>query len=144
MGALLTPMAKQFITPLEVEFLDGDRWKLISPLIYVLENEETIYIPAGFYTDFASVPRGLWNILPPIGRYGRAAVLHDYLYQRRLIWTVEGPARFCTRGEADSIFRQVMGDEGINVMTRWMMYSALRTAGWAAWRGARKRERKSE
>jgi hypothetical protein len=42
---------------------------------------DTIVVPAGFETDFASIPRVLWIIEPPLGDAGKAAVLHDYLYE---------------------------------------------------------------
>lgn len=33
----------------------------------------------GYRTDFASVPRFFWRILPPHGKYAPAAVIHDWL-----------------------------------------------------------------
>lgn len=39
----------------------------------------TVIIPEGFRTDFASVPRAFWGIIPPIGRYSKACVVHDWL-----------------------------------------------------------------
>ena len=38
-----------------------------------------ITVPAGHRTDFASIPRVLWPLLPPVGRTGKAAVIHDWL-----------------------------------------------------------------
>ena len=38
-------------------------------------------IPKGFESDMASVPRFLWAVIPPIGPYNKAALLHDYLYK---------------------------------------------------------------
>ena len=40
----------------------------------------SVSVPAGFVTDFASIPRGLWTALPRDGDYVWAAVVHDYLY----------------------------------------------------------------
>jgi len=37
-----------------------------------------ITVPAGDRTDFASIPRVLWPLLPPVGRSGKAAVIHDW------------------------------------------------------------------
>jgi len=37
----------------------------------------------GFVTDFASIPRPLWWLLPKWGKYGKAAVIHDYLYRHK-------------------------------------------------------------
>jgi len=36
-------------------------------------------VPAGYRTDFASIPRVVWSLLPPVGRSGKAAVIHDWL-----------------------------------------------------------------
>jgi len=42
-----------------------------------------ITVPAGYRTDFASIPRPMtrmvWSLLPPVGRSGKAAVIHDWL-----------------------------------------------------------------
>jgi len=35
-----------------------------------------ITVPAGYRTDFASIPRLVWPLLPPVGRSGKAAVIH--------------------------------------------------------------------
>ena len=36
---------------------------------------------AGFETDFASIPRLLRIIISKLGRYNKAALLHDAIYQ---------------------------------------------------------------
>jgi hypothetical protein len=76
-------------------------------------------IPAGFETDFASVPRLFWNILPPIGLYTRAAIVHDYLYQTGLV----------SRKEADLIFLQIMKTDEVDFFVRHLMYYAVRIFG---------------
>lgn len=76
-------------------------------------------VPAGFETDFASIPRIFWNILPPIGSYAQAAVVHDYLYQTRKI----------SRKEADLTFLLLMKSDGVNFLIRTIMYWAVRLFG---------------
>lgn len=50
-----------------------------------------IVIPTRFQTDFASVPRPFRSLIPPMGRYSWATVVHDYLLR-------EGHDRdFCRR-----------------------------------------------
>ncbi|MGM9510170.1 DUF1353 domain-containing protein [Larkinella sp. GY13] len=61
----------------------SDRWVLVEPLTFQTLIGEVI-IPAGYVTDFASVPAPLWSVFPPIGRYNRASLLHDYWYDQRL------------------------------------------------------------
>lgn len=89
-----------------------------------------VVIPIGFKTDFASVPRFLWSILPPWGRYGKAAVVHDYLYQHR---TPKSRIQriFCKeRKEADRIFLEAMTVLKVRNWRKFPMYYAVKLAGW--------------
>jgi hypothetical protein len=57
--------------------------ELVKPLEYHVGSDDStdvIIVPAGYVTDFASVPEGLWNLFPPLGMWARAAIIHDYLY----------------------------------------------------------------
>ena len=97
----------------------------------VLINGQPHVIPAGFITDGASVPRGLWNLFPPFGKYNKASLLHDYLYQFGTM----------TRAQADWCFLEAMKVLGVGFLTRWAMYLSVRAGGWCAWNGyARQRE----
>lgn len=58
----------------------SDWWELYEPFEETLSDGSTILIPTGYVTDFASVPVLLWSFFPPIGKYNRAALVHDYLY----------------------------------------------------------------
>jgi hypothetical protein len=44
---------------------------------------ESIVVPKGFDSDYASVPRLLWRAIPP-HYYPHASILHDWLYTVRL------------------------------------------------------------
>jgi hypothetical protein len=73
----------QFTTPLVAEPFDGKFWILKDGFEYHvghLGSDDIVSAPPGFLTDFASVPKIFWKILPPNGRYGKAAVIHDYCY----------------------------------------------------------------
>lgn len=72
-----------FIDPLFLEWMGGERpyrvaaryryhSKLLGRIIEIPEN-------ADYRTDFASVPRVFWRIVPPHGKYAPAAVIHDWL-----------------------------------------------------------------
>lgn len=76
-----------FTTPAIVELIDNYRFKLIEPFEYYVGADEEhklalVRVPAGFETDLASVPRWLWALLPPHGRYAKAAIMHDWLITR--------------------------------------------------------------
>lgn len=87
-------------------------------------SKDKIHIPYGFKTDFASIPRLLWGILPPAGSYMKAAVVHDLLYQTKTR----------SRKEADDIFLEAMGVLGTKWFVRHMMYYAVRWFGFMAWK----------
>jgi hypothetical protein len=106
---------------------DGIHWVLIDEFSYYTDDGLLITVPAGFVTDFASVPRFLWALFPPWGKYGKAAVLHDFLYWLRL-WS---------RGRCDAEFLEGMVILGVCWRTRTAMYAAVRAFGWLAWRKAR-------
>ncbi|HYD00301.1 MAG TPA: DUF1353 domain-containing protein [Phycisphaerales bacterium] len=60
---------------------DGHEIVLAAALTYTTKVGEYIEIPTGATSDGASIPRLLWRILPPFGKYWKAALLHDYLYR---------------------------------------------------------------
>lgn len=134
-----------FLSPLRLEFIDGSKWRVLKPFEYHLgapDSDEVIVVPSGFLTDFASIPRGLWNLLPPTGLYGKAAVLHDWLYQHRTVTVIARPprVRLVDRGEADHVLKEAMEVLGVGRMTRWTIYAGIRAGGWLTWRRYRKAE----
>ncbi|MFD6158194.1 DUF1353 domain-containing protein [Nocardia sp. NPDC060256] len=100
-----------------VEELDAMFWRVVDPLVYQGASEEFV-IPAGFRTDFASVPRALVWLVPRYGAYTRAAILHDYLRSTHAV----------SIADADGIFRRCLRELGVAVPRRWMMWAAVRLA----------------
>lgn len=76
----------RFTTPAILEMLDHFLWRVYEPFEFYLsdDNSDVIEVPAGFVTDLASVPRIFWTLLPPDGKYAKAAIIHDYLYDNAL------------------------------------------------------------
>lgn len=127
-----------FLTELIVAPMpDGRRWYLKQPLRWTARaghheswHEErcghcAVEVPAGFVTDFASIPRLIWWFVSPWGKHGRAAVLHDFLY-----WSQTGSRRY-----ADGVFLAAMSEAGQLLVVRYLMFSAVRLFGWLAWTG---------
>lgn len=83
-----------------------------------------IRVPAGFLTDFASVPRWPLTHLLAGDTAHMSAVVHDYLYLHR-----------AERAWADAVFLAAMRAERIPAWRRWLMWAAVRAAGWRAYRG---------
>jgi hypothetical protein len=109
--------------PVVRQLSDRD-WETVETLTYEGQTD-TFVVPKGMRTDFASVPRAFVWFLPRYGRYTRAAILHDYLWQHR-VGDPEQPVR---RRDADGLFRRVMRELDVPFLRRWIMWGAVR---WAA------------
>jgi hypothetical protein len=105
----------------ELADADGSRWRLEEPLSYT-GRDELFVVPAGFTTDFASVPQSLTWLVPRYGRYTKAAILHDYLWQR----CREGAFAWA---DADGVLRRAMRELDVPFLRRWLMWGAVRLAG---------------
>jgi hypothetical protein len=118
-------MAK-FLTDLEVRCIDDGRWKLDAPLVYESDIAGRIEVPAGFETDFASVPRVPIFYTLFGDRAHREAVLHDYGYRCDSIPVME-------RSTVDDLFLEAMKERGKGFMVRYAMYWGVRLGGWTAY-----------
>lgn len=99
---------------------DGHIHTLLEPTYYIRPSTgETIVIPAGATSDGASIPRAVWNILPPFGVYWRAAFLHDYLYRK-------GDR---VKRECDYIFKEAMEDSGVPSFIIDVLYEGVSIGG---------------
>ena len=113
-----------------------ETWAVLEPLVY-RGARDTFVVPAGFRTDFATVPRVAVWLIPRFGRYTLAAVLHDWLV------TVGIRAGAVSSRDADGLFRRVLAEQGVPPVRRWLMWcgvrwgalaNPLRRPGW--WRDA--------
>lgn len=120
----------RFLDPLVLEYIDGRSWKLVHAFDYQTDvfpvDRRPIKIPAGFVTDFASVPKAFWNVMPPTGEYGKAAVIHDFLYRTKGV---------ATKAEADSVFLEAMTALGVGFWTRRTMYYGVKFFGGSSYKG---------
>lgn len=97
---------------------------LLEPMEYqVGTSDKVITIPAGFVTDYASIPRPLWSLYSPHDQYSRAAIVHDYLY-----W-----AQLCTREQSDNLFLIAMKESKVPETTRNAVYLGVRGRGSSSW-----------
>jgi len=117
----------RFLTELDARLKDDDRvWVLVSPLVYESDILGRIDVPAGFETDFASVPRVPVFYTLFGDRAHREAVLHDYLYRLDSIPVAE-------RSQADGVFLEAMAERGKGFFVRYAMYWGVRVGGWTAY-----------
>ena len=119
----------KFTTPLRIEAVENsDRdFKILEAFEYytnLLGDERIIIsVPKDFITDFASVPRWLWWLFPPYGLYGKAAVIHDFLY------TELSKSYKITKAQADKIFLEALEVLGVPTWKRNIIYLAVKLFG---------------
>jgi hypothetical protein len=109
-------------------FADQDNWIVYQNIGWVPDDADgtgvvRVDVPRGFVTDLASVPSYMWAILQRTGRYGNAAIYHDWLYWERT----------CPREVADRVFDRAMHDMGVDPVTRNAMWAGVRVFGGSYW-----------
>ena len=108
----------------------GDKWVLKRAFKFYYEFTTSdgnparteIIVPEGFVTDFASTPKALYSIFPPIGIYNKAAMVHDFLYSGECPLKIE-------RAQADLFFLQAMAVLKVPKWKRKLMYFAVKLFG---------------
>lgn len=109
----------EFRSPLRVEVTVDNKYPgeyvLLEQLVYysyVLDGQ--VVVPAGFKTDFASIPKEVLNIPGFIGH--RAAVVHDYLVRN---WPLD------KRKVADTVFYEALLSIGVEEQMAYTMYQGV-------------------
>ena len=108
-------------------------YEVTQPFSYESDKfGKTITVPAGFKTDFASIPRAAWGFLDPEDPIiAWPSVIHDYLY------TCKGKLPDGTkynREKADSVLREAMEACGAASLIRQSVYQAVKAFGGAHWK----------
>jgi hypothetical protein len=118
-----------FTTPLVAEFEDDGIhyviWQMFAYVIGALGSGIGVNVPAGYRTDLASVPWWIRWLLPPNGKYGKAAVIHDFICSYRTV-NMNGQAVYVTRKTGDLIFLEAMGVLNVPAWQKWSMFYAVR------------------
>jgi Protein of unknown function (DUF1353) len=120
-------LPNQIVTEFHPNANKGRCWTLKDPYTFYIDTVP-IVAPAGFWTNFASVPKILWPIIDPYD-LGRAPVVHDYLY----FAGYRDDRDYC-----DEVFFEAMMVDGID---RWKCSVAYRAVSWFggwAWANYRK------
>lgn len=115
---------------------DGITFELVDPVAY-RGTRETWHIPAGFRTDFATIPTFVSWLIAKLGAYSIAAILHDCF----CVWLAQtyrtGVRPLVSARDTDAIFRRVMREAGVDLLTRWLVWTGVR---WGALANPARRE----
>lgn len=107
--------------------LGADHWRVLTPFKYFVGakgSDEWVYVPAGYLTDGASVPKALQNIISPFGTHGQAAAVHDILCEY-LSTTLRGRPSRINRKRANEIFLEAMTVLSVPRLRRCAAYQAV-------------------
>ena len=99
-------------------------WEVLSPFSYQSDVAKQVFtVPAGFKTDFMTIPRlpAVFDLLG--GKANQAGTLHDWLYSSH---TVE-------REVADSVLREAVQLSGLDETEAEAIYLAVREFGGSHW-----------
>lgn len=116
--------------------------EVVEPFEFGLDgpNDSTqVCIEKGFRTDLASVPFPFSMIIPPLGRYSKAAIVHDKLYALGQLHTKDGLIPI-PRKMADDIFRKAMRVTGVPKWQEVVIYYGVRLGGKRPWKRYRNNE----
>lgn len=116
------------LTPLK----DGERFKVLEDWITEIDNEFYVIVKKDFVTDFASIPKILNSVIgDSIGLYTEAAIIHDYIYQNRIMYLKYDDTEIhLSRKECDKIFYRKMLSSGVGKFKAKTMWLAVRAFGW--------------
>lgn len=102
--------------------IGASSFRVVEPFRYVdpaTGDEYTVPNADEHITDLASVPSILLWFVPRFGRHTLPALLHDQLVDHDLA---------DDRERADRIFRDAMGEQGVRLARRWLMWAAVSIA----------------
>jgi hypothetical protein len=122
MSRFLTDLDARLVNPSANE--GRGEWQLDAPLVYLSDLAGTLTVPAGFRTDFASVPRVPIAFLLCGDTASRAAALHDWLYT--------APHQV-NRSTADKILKEAAIADGVPAWRAWMLWAGVRVGGSFHW-----------
>ena len=107
-------------------------FRLIDPYDYRLGPGLTIHIPAGYVTNFGTIPRWLSWFVSPV-QLREAAIVHDWMCSE-VSWP-EGKEFFSgySRWIADAVLYDGMARLGFGWFRRSLVFAAVRS--WAIWSG---------
>ena len=113
-------------TPLIVEKLESDYWRINEDLSVAYHTDEGVYywiIKKGFEFNFRSGGWALSIILPKIGSYAISWCVHDACYNDETV----------TRRLSDTLMKKSLRWYGLNKFYSWLATKAVRIGGASAY-----------
>lgn len=113
---------------------DSQLFELREPFVFS-SSVGVITVPAGFISDFASVPRAArWYVDDDDPAILFGSIVHDWIYSQR---GAVGLERVLTREQADQVLREAMEACGARARQRLVVFWAVRLGGGSHWNSPR-------
>lgn len=125
----------RFSAPLVIKEIGYEYWEVAASFRWTAKSGIVVLVDTGFTTDLASVPQVFRSLVPKIGYWSQAAVVHDLLYRNHRT----GVDATTTRLQADRFLREGCRDKAraYNVPDRkrkdWEIYHFVRAFGLESW-----------
>jgi hypothetical protein len=113
--------------------------------VNIFNQKIELTIPEGFRCDLASIPQVFQWLIPKLGKWNKAAVVHDWFYKNPRLENKRGEyIATLSREQVDKLFYQIMKGSGVSRWKRHAMYRAVRIGGWLTWGKYRKGEKEAQ
>lgn len=125
-----------------IRYLDDapkdDWWVLCEPIFFDFGGKIGA-VNANYVSDGCSVPKFLWWLFPPMGRFFVPGLIHDYCYETKGIRIIQEPdSIMLSRYHADRLFLELLNEYSPKTKIRnYIRYLAVRCFGERAWRNAK-------
>lgn len=132
MNRFLGKLTVTALFPAQLKDRKSDRqiYRLEADFAYQSERFGIIVVPAGTETDFASIPRAVWNIVDPEDPIMlMPSVPHDWGYQNGGLLQ----SQTMTRQHLDELLVEMMVTQGAGPIIRKLVYGCVRTFGGSHW-----------
>jgi hypothetical protein len=124
----------RFIGDLDSRKISDTKDMLIAPVMFFSAKYRGVFvIPAGFVTDWNSIPRPFWLVLPRRGKHDAAGLLHDAAYHGA-VRTGTGQRVRLVRSIADDLFGEALEACGVSKFVRWAMVKAVKARAGGAYK----------
>ena len=108
---------------------DRDLWFTNEDFTYYIGDvaeQRYVTVPKGYVTDGASVPRLFWGMIPPWGSYGQAAVVHDFLCEKKQLTFNNNNPLTLDQAQIDRVLWTAMRASGVPYWKSALIYGAVR------------------
>lgn len=119
----------------------GTQFQVWEECVYTARKGDSWMIPAGFRTDFATIPAAVSWAIAKLGAWTLAAIVHDLLCEGINAWHAYCTALRTRRGgplplrvpaptansvDADAIFYRIARDHGVDPITASLLWTGVR------------------